>query len=248
MLNVLAYTPNNYVCRCPSTLCRLLSVCALTQGGATDTMMPIATRENLAMKLRQNWLTKHPTDLATAASGLDDSLTSLSWLQNLNIMTITTPTPPASPEPLTEDLLLASYSSATQVDPNSVLHMRVKQEPGLAVTNLLKLHNGQHHSLLAVASAVDVAPPVAFDKIDYKNNPYVKPPYSYATLICMAMRETKTNKITLSGIYNWITDNFVYYRNADPSWQVRNTLIAIKIQSTTFTLISYRQKPDLSGA
>ena len=122
---------------------------------------------------------------------------------------------------------MSSYSSASQVDPNAVLQVRVKQEPGLATTNLLKLTSGQHHSLVAVATAggVDVASPVGgvlggFDKIDYKNNPYVKPPYSYATLICMAMRETKTNKITLSGIYNWITENFVYYRNADPSWQV----------------------------
>lgn len=201
-----------------------------TTGGATGVIMPIATRENLAMKLRQNWLTKHPGDLATAASGLDDSLTSLSWLQNLNIMTITTPTPPASPEPFTDAQLMSSYSAASQVDPNAVLHMRVKQEPGMATANLLKLTNGQHHSLVAVTSAdgLDVGSSVGgvlggFDKIDYKNNPYVKPPYSYATLICMAMRETKTNKITLSGIYNWITENFVYYRNADPSWQVRDT-------------------------
>ena len=57
-------------------------------------------------------------------------------------------------------------------------------------------------------------------KIDYKTNASVKPPYSYATLICMAMRESKKNKITLAGIYNWITENFVYYRVADPSWQV----------------------------
>ncbi|ESO89273.1 hypothetical protein LOTGIDRAFT_69660, partial [Lottia gigantea] len=50
-------------------------------------------------------------------------------------------------------------------------------------------------------------------------NPYVKPPYSYATLIGMAMKETQKQKITLSAIYNWITDNFMYYRMADPSWQ-----------------------------
>ncbi|EDV27968.1 uncharacterized protein TRIADDRAFT_17444, partial [Trichoplax adhaerens] len=46
-----------------------------------------------------------------------------------------------------------------------------------------------------------------------------KPPYSYATLICMAMKESKKSKITLSAIYNWIRENFMYYRIADPSWQ-----------------------------
>ena len=46
-----------------------------------------------------------------------------------------------------------------------------------------------------------------------------KPPYSYAALICMAMGANR-NKMTLSAIYKWIRDNFLYYRNADPSWQV----------------------------
>lgn len=58
------------------------------------------------------------------------------------------------------------------------------------------------------------------NKIDYTSDPTRKPPYSYATLICMAMRETKKSKITLSAIYKWIRENFVYYRHADPTWQV----------------------------
>jgi len=55
--------------------------------------------------------------------------------------------------------------------------------------------------------------------VDYTRNSHIKPPYSYATLICMAIRETPKHKITLSAIYNWIMANFAYYRNADPSWQ-----------------------------
>ncbi len=57
--------------------------------------------------------------------------------------------------------------------------------------------------------------------IDYKTNPHYKPPYSYATLICMAMKEASLPKMTLSAIYKWITDNFVNYKYADQSWQVR---------------------------
>lgn len=57
-------------------------------------------------------------------------------------------------------------------------------------------------------------------KIDYTSDPHRKPPYSYATLICMAMRDTNKIKITLSAIYKWIRENFVYYRHADPTWQV----------------------------
>ncbi|NXT74609.1 FOXJ1 protein, partial [Zapornia atra] len=57
------------------------------------------------------------------------------------------------------------------------------------------------------------------EEIDYKTNPHVKPPYSYATLICMAMEASNKPKITLSAIYKWITDNFCYFRHADPTWQ-----------------------------
>lgn len=54
----------------------------------------------------------------------------------------------------------------------------------------------------------------------YKKNGEKKPPFSYATLICMAMGKNG-NKMTLSAIYHWIRENFLYYRKAHPSWQVR---------------------------
>ena len=168
----------------------------------TKGRMPVLhAKDTLAMKFRQNWLAQHPTDTGLNEKGLDDSLTSLSWLHNLNIMKIATPTPPPSPEPLLES------ASDMRVNPNSVLNMThmcatIKSEPKLLTA--------------------DLAPPpsVPMDQIDYKTNPYVKPPFSYATLICMAMKESKKSKITLSAIYNWITENFIYYRIADPSWQV----------------------------
>lgn len=55
----------------------------------------------------------------------------------------------------------------------------------------------------------------------YRDDGGHKPPFSYAALICMALRSHRT-KMALSDIYSWIKDNFMYYRNADPSWQVRN--------------------------
>ena len=168
------------------------------------------TRESLAVRLRQNWLAKHPADLCSSGGGLDDSLTSLSWLQNLNIMKIGgAPTPPASPLPF-EVKTLHSVSTSN-VNPNAILNVtnlpHIKQEPGVT----------------SCKTYMDVAPPLrqpGMDRIDYRSSPHIKPPYSYATLICMAMKASKKNKITLSGIYNWITENYMYYRQADPSWQV----------------------------
>lgn len=57
------------------------------------------------------------------------------------------------------------------------------------------------------------------NKEEYQTSSAKKPPYSYSTLICMAMRYNH-DKMTLSAIYSWIRENFKYYRNADPTWQV----------------------------
>ena len=56
--------------------------------------------------------------------------------------------------------------------------------------------------------------------IDYSVDDSVKPPYSYAALIGMAMKEND-NKMTLSAIYSWIREHFAFYKTADQSWQVR---------------------------
>ncbi|NXT20350.1 FXJ1B protein, partial [Syrrhaptes paradoxus] len=67
--------------------------------------------------------------------------------------------------------------------------------------------------------AMAMHPQPAQEDIDYKTNPHVKPPYTYANLICMAMEASEKPKITLSAIYKWIMDNFCYFRHADPTWQ-----------------------------
>lgn len=53
----------------------------------------------------------------------------------------------------------------------------------------------------------------------YRTDPDAKPPFSYATIICLAMR-ANNNKVSLSNIYAWIRENFLYYKYADPAWQV----------------------------
>ena len=49
-----------------------------------------------------------------------------------------------------------------------------------------------------------------------------KPPYSYANLITCAINSSSNKKMTLAEIYQWICENFPYYRDAGNGWKVRN--------------------------
>ncbi|KAK7089358.1 forkhead box protein J3-like isoform X2 [Littorina saxatilis] len=46
-----------------------------------------------------------------------------------------------------------------------------------------------------------------------------KPPYSYANLITFAINSSPQKKMTLAEIYQWICDNFPYYKEAGNGWK-----------------------------
>ncbi|KAJ8037142.1 Forkhead box protein J1-B [Holothuria leucospilota] len=171
--------------------------------------MPILTSKDIATKFKDNWLAQNQQIHVMAPSikqepimddNLDDSLTSLNWLHNLKIMKIGQPTPPSSPTPV------------------SMANQHPEDLPSYVQKQQLMLTNSNNRSGLQDIKPLMRTQSVP-DTIDYKTNGAVKPPYSYATLIWMAMKDSKKSKITLSAIYKWITDNFKYYQTAEPSWQ-----------------------------
>jgi len=52
-----------------------------------------------------------------------------------------------------------------------------------------------------------------------KNNDNEKPPYSYASLITLAINSSEKKKMTLNEIYTWISENFSFYKTAGTGWK-----------------------------
>ncbi|KAH0632092.1 hypothetical protein JD844_020155 [Phrynosoma platyrhinos] len=135
-------------------------------------------------------------------SQVDDSLTNLQWLQEFSILT-------ANPE------------KPTAVSGERVPQRQASEAPSSPPEGDTACMGKPPRMGKPVSSSTSSLPPLLPTQapVDYRTNSQVKPPYSYATLICMAMRASKEAKLTLSAIYAWITENFCYYRHADPSWQ-----------------------------
>ncbi|XP_065549463.1 forkhead box protein J1 [Lathamus discolor] len=142
---------------------------------------------------------------------LDDSLTSLMWLQDFSITSASmgkSSCSPTGPDPHDYHKIpsFAAPCSPLAADPACMGMPHTPCKPISSSTSRTA------HTTVAMN-------PQLMEDIDYKTNPQVKPPYSYATLICMAMEASEKPKITLAAIYKWITDNFCYFRHADPTWQ-----------------------------
>lgn len=124
------------------------------------TSAPSVSNDHLAMQLHQNWLTKNPKlehlAPATNKDSLDDSLTSLNWLQNMNLsLGAAEATPPISPRGGTVG------TEAMRVNPNQVLATNVAQQQSPLADFQMPAFGGS----------------INYEKIDYKTNPYVKPPH-----------------------------------------------------------------------
>lgn len=57
-------------------------------------------------------------------------------------------------------------------------------------------------------------------------NKHIKPQYSYAQMITQAIMNTSDGKLNLNGIYNFIMNNYSYYKNQQAAgWQVSTSYI-----------------------
>ncbi|XP_073441636.1 forkhead box protein J3 isoform X2 [Dendrobates tinctorius] len=64
-----------------------------------------------------------------------------------------------------------------------------------------------------------IDPNTTLDQEEVQQHKDGKPPYSYASLITFAINSSPKKKMTLSEIYQWICDNFPYYKEAGSGWK-----------------------------
>ena len=144
----------------------------------------------------ERWMVSDSESESIIDDMMDDSLTSLQWLQNVHF----------NLDANQETVDGCRGSTALQQQPPCCAASAQAEAPNTPTTGAMP-SAGQKGANQG-------------DDIDYKTDASIKPPYSYATLICMAMKATNQTKITLSCIYKWIVENFMYYRKADSGWQV----------------------------
>ena len=59
-------------------------------------------------------------------------------------------------------------------------------------------------------------------------NRIAKPPYSYSNLISFAINSSSKKKMCLAEIYQWICENFPYYKQAGNGWKVNFSKVICK--------------------
>ncbi|KAL2091190.1 hypothetical protein ACEWY4_013453 [Coilia grayii] len=93
--------------------------------------------------------------------------------------------------------------------------------PQLSMRAAIQKADAQSGHVVGVAkkSAGMLDPHTTLDQEEALQHKDGKPPYSYASLITFAINSSAKKKMTLSEIYQWICDNFPYYREAGSGWK-----------------------------
>jgi hypothetical protein len=83
--------------------------------------------------------------------------------------------------------------------------------------------------------------------LSLEENQHIKPSFSYAQLISQAILSTPEEKLTLNGIYNYITTKYAYYRSqGGGGWQVSCSVARRKLLCSILTLEQNSIRHNLS--
>ena len=148
----------------------------------------------------------------------DNSLTSLSWLQNFKLIEMFSPEVRLCllpPSPCSEDAFSWETLSNSSTSQDETKEAKAAQDDEMLPLSPI------HKCLVQSAMFRN-------ESMKYRNST-TKPSISEASLIYLSMQHSRSGKVTLHHIFRWAKTNFKYFKSANTGWQVGATCIVVYI-------------------
>ena len=148
----------------------------------------------------------------SSSSNDDDELTNLTWLQDNNLL-----------QNMTHNESDESTSSEVSTKGFKEDDENLSPKPTKA-TECKKI--GLESNTITTSSGLTIPRSVAPVRYDPLFHTHTKPPFSFSSLIFMAIESSPIKALPVKEIYNWIAENFPFYKEAPDGWKntVRHNL------------------------
>ena len=141
----------------------------------------------------------------------DDELTNLQWLQDNNLLQNMT----KDNDSMSSD---CSSTKGLKEDNENVSPKRKPINLDNSIDSIKEIDF--ENNLITTNSGTTIpcsVPPVRYNPLLHT---HTKPPYSFSSLIFMAIENSPVKALPVKDIYNWIVKNFPFYKDAPDGWKV----------------------------